>query len=146
MNKILLVDLDGTICNCDHRRAFVRTQPPNWDAFNAACANDTPHSDIIWLLKTLTDAGCICILVSGRSDEFKQETIKWLSDNNVVYTELFMRKAKDSRADNIIKMEILEEIRKKYGEPFMSLDDRDSVVSAWRKAGVRCLQVAPGDF
>jgi hypothetical protein len=57
-----------------------------------------------------------------------------------------MRPANDHRQDNFIKFEILEQIRHEYGEPFMVFDDRDQVVNMWRENGVRCMQVAPGDF
>ena len=30
--------------------------------------------------------------------------------------------------------------------PTLVFDDRDRVVAVWRKHGIRCCQVAPGDF
>jgi hypothetical protein len=86
------------------------------------------------------------LIASGRGEENRPETEKWLLDNNIVYKHLYMRPAKDSRPDNIIKSEILVQIRQEHGEPFMVFDDRDQVVSMWRENNVRCLQVAPGDF
>jgi hypothetical protein len=57
-----------------------------------------------------------------------------------------MRRAKDYRADSIVKTELLDQIRQWHGEPFVWLDDRNQVVDAIRAAGVRVLQCAPGDF
>ena len=50
------------------------------------------------------------------------------------------------RSDDIVKFELLEQILEFGYEPILVLDDRDRVVKMWRAAGLRCLQVAPGDF
>jgi hypothetical protein len=145
MTKIFIWDLDGTLSNCDHRRHFVRTQPPNWQAFNGSCFADEPHADIVWL-NTLFSTQGICLVASGRSDDHKEATIKWLNANGVKFEQLYMRKAGDMRSDYVIKKEILEQIRKEYGEPYMAIDDRDQVCQMWRDNGIRCLQVAEGNF
>ena len=145
--KIIICDIDGTLADIEHRRAFVRTKPKNWPAFNRAMVHDTPHTDIIWLFQVLQEqSGTVMLLASGRGEEDRTKTEKWLAEQNIHYTQLFMRPAKDSRSDDIIKKEILEQVRVEYGEPFMVFDDRNQVVDMWRENGVRCCQVAPGDF
>jgi FMN phosphatase YigB (HAD superfamily) len=147
MKKVIIFDIDGTLANIEHRRAFVQTKPKNWPAFNRAMVNDTPYIDICWLFRTLAAQGDTTMLIaSGRGEEDRAKTVRWLADNHLQYVELYMRPAKDSRSDDIIKYEILEQIRSEHGEPFMVFDDRDQVVNMWRKHGVRCNQVAPGNF
>lgn len=147
MKKIIVFDIDGTLANIEHRRAFVRAKPKNWPAFNRAMVNDTPYIDITWLYRTLQQQSDTTMLIaSGRGEEDRAKTEKWLTDNCLYYVNLYMRPAKDSRPDNIIKQEILEEIRGQHGEPFLWFDDRNQVVNAIRDSGVRVLQVAPGDF
>jgi hypothetical protein len=46
------------------------------------------------------------LLVSGRTDELKEETEAWLKMHDVPYTDLLMRKNKDHRDDTIVKREI----------------------------------------
>lgn len=145
--KIVVFDIDGTLADIEHRRGYVQTKPKNWPAFNAAMVHDAAHGDIVWLFKTLLHSGdCTMLLASGRGEEFRQHTVEWLEKHGVVYERLYMRPAKDSRSDVIIKAEILEEIRKDFGEPYMVFDDRNGVVDGWRANGIRCCQVAPGDF
>ena len=86
------------------------------------------------------------LIASGRGEDDRAKTEKWLTDHHIYFEVLYMRPAKDMRPDNIIKYEILEEIRSTHGEPFMVFDDRNQVVDMWRENGVRCVQVAPGDF
>ena len=57
-----------------------------------------------------------------------------------------MRKTKDYRDDGVVKLELLEQIRKNGFNPVIAFEDRDRVVKVWRDAGLICAQVAPGDF
>jgi hypothetical protein len=57
-----------------------------------------------------------------------------------------MRAEKDYRKDSIVKVELLEQIRKDFANPWLWVDDRQQVVDAIRGEGIRVLQVAPGDF
>ena len=86
------------------------------------------------------------ILVSGRSEKCREQTINWLNINKIPFDELYMRKENDTRKDSIIKEEIYNEhIKDKYYVEFIC-DDRDSVVKHWRDLGLLCLQCYYGDF
>ena len=147
MSKVIVFDLDGTICNVDHRRHWVASRPKNWTAWNAAIPYDTPHEDIVWLLTTFSDDPTnMIILCSGRGSEHRAVTEKWLKDNKVYYDALYMRAEKDNRKDSIVKVELLHDIQRDYGWPYLWVDDRTSVVDAIREQGVRVLQVAEGNF
>lgn len=51
-----------------------------------------------------------------------------------------------NRKDVVIKRELFDRyIRDNYQVLFV-LDDRNQVVDMWRELGLKCLQVAPGDF
>ena len=145
-NKVIVFDIDGTLSDTTHRQHFVRSKPRNWQAFNAAIPFDSPHSDIVWLLNTFIKAGCWILLATGRSEDEREMTQRWLLTYNITYDRLYMRKAKDYRDDSIVKKEILDQMRQEGFEPFMVIDDRDSVVKMWRENGIRCLQVNYGNF
>ena len=86
------------------------------------------------------------MIVSGRRDSCKEVTSRWLSDNNIPFDYLLMRKTGDTRKDSIIKQELYEEhIKDKYFVEFV-LDDRDQTVQMWREQGLLCLQVYYGNF
>jgi len=146
MKRIIVFDIDGTLADCRHRQHHVHGKRKNWPAFNREMVNDTPHDDIIWLMEIFVELDMVVVIASGRGEENRKETEEWLAKHVPFHHKLYMRKAKDSRKDSIVKREILDEIRKDFGEPFMVFDDRNQVVDMWREAGIRCLQVAPGDF
>jgi hypothetical protein len=145
MNRPVVVDIDGTLANTQHRKHFVESRPKDWAAWNANMAHDTVHEDIRQLVTELGLRREV-ILCSGRGEEHREVTEKWLNDNQIPWDRLFMRRAGDNRKDSIVKVELLDQIRQWHGEPWIWLDDRNQVVDAIRAAGVRVLQVAPGDF
>ena len=73
-------------------------------------------------------------------------TETWLTEQGVNFDEVFMRHIGDRRPDYEVKVELLAEIRTKYGEPYLWVDDRKTVVDAIRGQGVRVLQVCEGNY
>ena len=146
MTKVIVFDIDGTLANIEHRRSFVATKPKNWKAFTAGIPNDTPHEDIVTLSSMLVSCGNTLLLCSGRGEEQRDVTVDQMNEFGVLYSKLYMRPAKDHRPDDIIKVELLQQIREEFGNPWLWFDDRTRVVNAIRAEGVRVLQVCPGDF
>ncbi|MBV1934915.1 MAG: hypothetical protein KUG59_09500 [Parvibaculaceae bacterium] len=58
----------------------------------------------------------------------------------------FMRPDNDSRADHIIKEEILDKLLAQGAEIEFAVDDRNQVVNMWRRRGITCLQCDYGNF
>ena len=146
MTKVIVFDIDGTLANIEHRRSFVATKPKNWRAFTAGIPNDTPHQDIVDLAVLFWQQDDIVVLCSGRGEEQRDVTEQQMHTFGVSYAKLYMRPAEDHRPDDIIKVELLQQIRSEFGNPYLWFDDRTRVVNAIRAEGVRVLQVAPGDF
>lgn len=146
MGKVIVFDIDGTLANIEHRRQYVATKPKNWKAFTAGIPHDTPHDEIVYLAKMFDNGFDTVILCSGRGEESRQDTLDQMRKFGVGFDELYMRSAGDYRKDSIVKVELLHQIRAKYGNPYLWFDDRQQVVDAIRAEGVRVLQVAPGDF
>ena len=131
-----IFDLDGTICDVRHRRQYVATKPRNWDAWNRALMNDVPNPAVKIVYQALRhDHEVDLIVVSGRSDDYKEQTIKWLTDNEIFYDEIYMRKYKDHRDDAVVKGEIADEILKTH-RILGVFDDRQRVVNMWIQRGI----------
>lgn len=147
--KDIIFDIDGTLSNLSHREHYVKIKPRNWAAFNELILNDSVHEDIVWLLKLLKQNGNRIIICTARTDDLKEKTVYWLNEIAKLkncYDAIYMRKAGDHRDDNIIKKELLDQIRNDGYNPTIVFDDRDKVVKMWRDNGLRTLQVNYGDF
>ncbi len=130
---VVICDLDGTLALPNGRNVY--------DA--AACEDDLVNEVIRGIL-----ASCqaYVILVSGRSEEHRPQTERWLTKHAIIYSQLLMRKEGDYRKDAIVKYEIYQEhIAGKCNVKFI-LDDRNQVVAVWRALGLTVLQVADGDY
>lgn len=160
---VLIVDLDGTLCNIDHRLHHVKNEEKKkrrWDLFFKEIPGDSVNE---WCRTLITRAHYNpVIFCSGRGDDTRKMTEDWLLKHGFAtelytkpdgekviskkYKHLFMRHRQDYRADNIVKEIILEfELKTRYNI-WMAVDDRDQVVKMWRKHGITCLQCAEGDF
>lgn len=145
--KAYIFDIDGTIADCSHRIPHIQQEPKDWDSFYGACHLDTPIRHIIRLAKDLGQTvGTEIVYVSGRSDQCRNETAEWLDRHGLPAGPLYMRKRGDHRDDDVIKLELLAQLRADGFEPILAFDDRNRVVAAWRSAGIPCAQVAEGNF
>lgn len=140
--KAIIVDIDGTIAQMKDRKPFDYSK----------VVSDQPDLEIIKLIHIMSSWYTV-LFVSGREDSCFNQTAYWLSLHIPNWDHfidpglsLFMRKSEDYRSDTIIKREIFfEHIVKKYNVEY-AFDDRDKVVKLWRSLGIKCLQVAEGDF
>lgn len=155
MNKdIIIFDLDGTLADCSHRLHHIQKSPKNWRAFFYDCDKDS----VIEHMRKVFDTFCYCEvwdhsrdyevwIVSGRSDEVRAKTEKWLSDNGFKgYAKLIMRKQGDFTDDSVLKVSWLDDGTIPKDRVFCVFDDRDRVVKSWRDRGIPCFQVAEGNF
>jgi predicted kinase len=128
----IVVDLDGTLALITDRNVY--------DAAN--CERDRLNQPVADIAERYAHV----VLCSGRQDVHRPETERWLAANGVRYDELHMRAAGDQRTDSIVKEELYRNnILGRWNVLFV-LDDRQQVVDMWRRVGLTCMQVAPGDF
>jgi predicted kinase len=141
----LLVDIDGTIANTDHRSHLAKTK--QWELFFERQLYDTPNTDIIDLYKALAHVYDLdVLLLSGRPEHYRSVTVNWLTQHNIPYRMLLLRPDNDVREDYIVKQAIYQQSIAPYYAVRYVLEDRTTVVAMWRSLGLRCLQVADGNF
>lgn len=132
-----IFDIDGTVALMEGKRS-----PYDY----TTVAGDVPNTPVIEVLWNLYDTAYDIIFCSGRPESCRETTEAWLNQHVGVPHKLFMRPTGDTRADYIVKLELFNEnIRKQYAVRGV-FDDRNQVVELWRKLGLTCFQVAPGEF
>lgn len=162
--KAIIFDIDGTLANLDHRLRHILNEPKDWDSFYSDMSQDKPIEPVKVVCKSLLDmqyladnfghdAYCYVVFCTGRPEPYRQKTLSWLEKHLLSGTimqpdifKLYMRKEGDFRPDAKVKEELLNQIRSDGYEPILAFEDRQRVVDMWRRNGIQCCQVAPGDY
>jgi hypothetical protein len=150
--EVVIMDLDGTLALIDERRAHAVKSNGKLDYKKFHDPDnikmDKPNWPVIDIARMFKQANFHIFIFSGRSDQCKAETIKWLAKYQVPYSKLRMRPHKTLGfvPDEKLKRIFLEEAPFGLDQIHCVIDDRQKVVDMWRGLGLTCLQVAPGDF
>lgn len=169
--RAIICDLDGTLFDCSNRLHFVNPSEPgpdimtpegltlrpvkkkkDWKNFYANIPQDTINEWCREMIFAMFFKNYHIIFCSGRPDNYREVTLEGLfkgigpENMRMVRPSLFMRKAGDFRADNIVKTEIYKEFIEPKYDVLFCIDDRQQVVDAWRELGLTCLQCAKGNF
>lgn len=141
----ILCDIDGTLAHGIN----VTRKPYEWDKVDTDTLDETVAGILrrYWSEDPMNDEQePQIIMLSGRDGSCRGLTQDWLHKHGVRYDALIMRPEGDKRKDYVVKQELFEQhIRNNYRVLFV-LDDRNQVVEMWRNLGLKCLQVADGDF
>ena len=134
----VICDLDGTLAIIGDRSPYDASHCDELDRINHAVLN---------VIEIMAKHGNSILFLSGRSAEYRKPTERFIMNwAKIPSFQLHMRKVGDNRKDSIIKNELFDEhVLGKFTVNFI-LDDRNAVVENWRKRGLTCFQVAPGDF
>lgn len=150
---LYIFDLDGTLANLDHRKHHLEaTDKEKWNRFYDACGGDIPILPVLSTLNRLILAGAEVWIFSGRSARVRQLTTDWLLpfvylSNEELALALVMRPEGDNRPDDELKQMFLDSMLEFDRQRLVAVfDDRQRVVDMWRRNGIPCFQVAPGDF
>lgn len=151
--KTVIFDLDGTIALIDDRRK-IATKPDgkiNWDVFFNPdnISFDLPNLPVIQVLKMFKQQGFKIVILSGRLDNTKDATKRWLILNGVPFDVLQMRPNTNNFKfvpDDDLKQHWLDTMFTDKDSIFAVFDDRQKVVDMWRSNGLTCFQVADGNF
>lgn len=139
----VVVDIDGTLACRQGRSPYDESR----------VYDDILYEDIAQLVDLFYSKGYNVVLMSGRHNSCREDTLRWLHYYHIRYHSLYMRPADDNIKDSVIKTEMFWQMYTEeavHGERLLNvqyvLDDRDQTVAQWRRMGLRCLQVREGNF
>lgn len=139
MTFAIIVDLNGTLADCQHRAHYIKSSPKKWDAYYAGMVDDPPITPTVELVRVLSLGGGKVVVWSGHPDIHYDKASSWLTKHAVPFDRLMMRKHNDFRKDTEIKVEMLAEIRASGLTPTLVIEDRMSVANTMRAYGLVCL-------
>lgn len=148
-HSAVIVDLDGTLAEFDpdYVKDWVLGKEKHWTPFFEHMKDAPVIENIFRLVTILKNNGEKILICSGRPESFQEHSETWMKQHNIPYDAVYLRPlAADHVPDEEVKQELLKRIYDDGFAPWLVLDDRDAVVTQWRKLGLTCLQCAPGDF
>jgi hypothetical protein len=133
---LCIVDLDGTICSIQDRLKIAGPEPDRTDKAKLqkwldllqdedALAQDRPISGILATVFALKQmGGHNLVFLTGRSDNYKAVTQRWLNRYRLTNIPLYMRQPNDWRpADQYKKEQILKIMGIYKPEVVLAIDD-----------------------
>ena len=143
----IIFDVDGTLMDIQHRKHFVQDKPKDWKQFMAEMVNDTPRKEIFAIAHEAKANGHRIIVSSGRNERDRALTLSQLNSEGLNPDLFLMRAEDDYRSDDLVKADILVELKSRGFNPTLAVDDRNQVVEMWREHGIPCFQcVEDGNF
>jgi predicted kinase len=145
----VIVDLDGTLAEMTERGPYDEHR----------VYEDLPREHVLYTVRALQRQGVKLLIMSGRSENCRAETERWLQDKcgfrrggaaQLEGYELWMRAADDRRRDSAVKRDLYDaHVRDRYSVMAV-FDDRQQVVEeCWNALGLpvfRCGVVGRDNF
>ena len=155
-HPLYIFDLDGTLSNAEHRMHWIQGNPQNWEQFYEESYKDPPVAPMLQLLQSLYLGGSEIRIWTGRGEQVRQQTVRWLENHTGLMISagywtnkkvLRMREIGDHTQDHELKRSWLSALHSsEWVRLQCAFEDRARVVQMYREHGVACCQVAPGDF
>lgn len=136
---VVFVDLDGSLTNNAHHAAYAFGDPDkkrNYHFFHKESGNAPVNEHVLKLIKNMRSEGLNLVSLSGRSDAYADETIKFLKRHNAPISELILKRDQDQRRDIYFKKEILDKFQNNGFTVVNAIDDRPQVLEMWHREGI----------
>lgn len=123
----VVFDIDGTL-TCEH------------------CSNEelltVRENPTMMLLAIAMQAERPLVISTARSETIRPQTEKWLAKHGLKPAAIYMREeGRDNAADQMVKFGHLQDIRKKFGDPIVWVDDNDANIRMLEKNDVPVIHV-----
>lgn len=143
--KAIIVDLDSTLYNIDHRLKYILEDPKkkDWKEFFSRIPEDSLNQWCQALVLGYAAQEYAIIVLTGRNVETMIDTQKQLAKDGIPVHKLYMRHMKDRRPDYEYKEESIRAILEDY-DVKMAIDDRPAIIEVYKSLGVQALHVANG--
>lgn len=160
--KVILWDLDSTLCNTMHRQAMVpairasNNTGPTWVDYSLACVGDTPVEGAVALVRLLASSTYTDpdgehhqyrqFGVSGRNRAAEAATRQWLRRYEVPLDDVILRADDDDTENGLFKVRIILSLREAGHDVVLFMEDWTETAAVIReKTGVPAL-VVKGEY
>lgn len=130
---LAVFDVDGVVADVRHRLKYLARTPKDWKGFFAAAAADPPLETGVGLAREWAD-GHDLVWLTGRPENLRRVTERWLRDQGLPVDRLIMRPANDRRAARLFKADRVKALSAETAVAVIVDDDPD-VIDELRRRG-----------
>lgn len=131
----LIIDIDDTLSNAEERRHYLKGYTKDFEGFFSKMWHDTVNEHIRLICDVFK--GNI-LLLTGRTENFRELTETWLIKHGINYHHLFMKPLKHKFVKDFeFKEDFYLNQIKPYYNVIHAIDDRKAVLNMWQEVGVR---------
>lgn len=134
MEKNMVFDLDGTLADDVWRLHLITVIEENgkkeWDKYHFEAQYDMPVRGISEAYRVFVSIGYRMIIVTGRPEKWKDQTVKWLKEQNLSYDDLLMRPDGDFTPAYKLKLQLLKQANITPENVILVFDNDERVVDA----------------
>lgn len=149
LKEAVIFDIDGTLANNEHRVHHLYPEDgskKDWEAFFEDQSDDSVIPDVRRVLQMYNYSGVRIYILTGRGEEYRGDTVKWLWNYDIKYERLAMRPLDDRTNDDILKINQIKAWQAEGIKIVGLYDDRKRICDAARAHGITVFQMAAGDF
>jgi hypothetical protein len=133
VRQLAVFDVDGVVADVRHRLHHVTRRPKNWSRFFAGAGRDPAlETGVTLALEYARDHDLVWL--TGRPENLRGVTERWLASHGLPVTELIMRPPADRRPAREYKASRLLRLAE-TGDVRIVVDDDPAVVSMLTEAG-----------
>lgn len=138
----IVIDIDGTLANNDHRSHFIEKQEPaDWTSFLRAdlVAKDVPIEKTKRALQKLVELKSTIVFLTGRNEGLREVTKQWLFEHydlDVKDEQLIMRPVGNMLNATQFKGEKIPEILRDFGSEAVFIDDDKYMHAVYERFGI----------
>jgi hypothetical protein len=140
----IIVDLDGSLFNIDHRLYTINIQPskPNWIKFESLMLEDQLVEWVADIIRLFHQSYFFIFILTGRRSYLRDITKVQLAKNNIPYDFLLMKDDEDIDSPSQFKEKHLLRLKDQYKIVF-AIEDEKEIVEMYKKHNVSVLHIDP---
>lgn len=149
---MIILDIDGTLANFEHRLHFITGGNSDWKSFISPeqVALDKPFPEAQRALKEMQipqNIGGTAVLLTGRNEALREVTTKWLLEHYGIDVSkylnkyLIMRKDGDDSLPTVYKAQAIQHIYKQFIDyydagPYLAFDDDKFMMRVYKEFSI----------
>lgn len=127
----ILLDIDNCISDDEWRIPYIKEN--DWEEYHSNASLDKASN--LHVVLCAQQIGADIIVVTGRPEQFREQTASWLILNGVIPSALLMRPNDSKLPSPQLKRELIEGLD--LGKCYCAYDDRQDVIDMYRSIGLK---------